>query len=183
MTEIITYSSGRPPIDMTGWSIGDLTVVRLGNVHRTSGGNTKTRWVCKCKCGKEILLKVDKLRSKNPPMSCGCWRMKTIEGQLYIWKRYEATRRGLQFSLTLEEFSQLIIQNCHYCDKPPSNTFKVPRSEKSIQYTGLDRKHNDQGYLSGNCLPCCSHCNSMKLDLSYEDFIEKIKLLYTRLCN
>jgi hypothetical protein len=179
MTQIIS-TLGRPLVDMTGLIVGDLTIIKQGAEYRTSGGHTKTRWICRCKCGKEILLKVDKLRSKNPPMSCGCRRMKTIEGRLYVWKRYEANRRELQFSLTLEEFSALVLQNCHYCDKPPSNLFKSKK--ESIQYSGLDRKHNDQGYLSGNCLPCCSHCNSMKLDMSYEDFLEKIHLLYKRLC-
>lgn len=174
-------SRGRDLVDMTGWVIGNITVLRQGPSYLTSGGNSKTRWVCRCICGREYLSKTDKLRSKNPPMSCGCNRETTIEGQLYLMKKRKAGERDLQFTLKLDEFLELIIQDCHYCGKPPSNCYKLP-GNRDLKYSGLDRKHNDHGYIPGNCLPCCWHCNSMKLDLSYEDFIEKIRLLHNRLC-
>lgn len=48
---------------------------------------------------------------------------------------------------------------CHYCGLQP----------KSIG--GIDRKDNAQGYLQGNCVPCCRPCNVYKHTTSYEIFV------------
>lgn len=171
---------GRNLKDMTGQVFGSLTVIKQGPAHISTGGNHLARWFCKCACGKELLVKGYLLRT-GKQVSCGCKRFNSMEGQLYLQKKYRAELRQIEFQLSQEEFTRLIQQNCHYCGKPPSSKFTTRNG--SIVYTGIDRKHNDEDYIPGNCLPCCSHCNSMKLDLSYEDFIEKIRLLYYRLCN
>jgi hypothetical protein len=57
-------------------------------------------------------------------------------------------RKGRIWSLTLEEFRQLVSNQCHYCSGP------LPKTS-----SGLDRKDNSRGYEIDNVLPCCTICN------------------------
>ena len=50
------------------------------------------------------------------------------------------------------------MQPCWYCGSMP-----IPRN-------GIDRQDNSKGYEIGNCVPCCTKCNLLKSDMSYEDF-------------
>jgi len=78
-----------------------------------------------------------------------------------VWKQYayKAKKRGLTFSLTLEEFEMLVNSACRYCNEYPSN--------------GIDRVDNRVGYNSqrGQCVPCCSDCNMMKRNMLAHRFI------------
>lgn len=70
-----------------------------------------------------------------------------------------AKSRGILWELTLEEFSQLIKNNCDYCNDP------LPTAS-----SGLDRKNNDLSYTLQNVVPCCYRCNTMKGKyLTYEE--------------
>ena len=50
--------------------------------------------------------------------------------------------------------------------------------ENTLIYNGLDRKDNNIGYSLDNCIPACHTCNRMKMDLSYDEFMTKIKQTY-----
>lgn len=82
-----------------------------------------------------------------------------------IMKDYKlcASNRNISFELTLEEFTNIISHNCHYCDY-----------KDDIYFNGVDRKNNKLGYTIDNCLPCCRICNFMKCDNDYDDFIGMI---------
>lgn len=54
------------------------------------------------------------------------------------------------------EFDLIVFNDCHYCGKKGPN--------------GIDRNDNSKGYINGNCVPCCKHCNYVKGDLSIKDF-------------
>ena len=58
--------------------------------------------------------------------------------------------------ITEDEFNFLSKNNCYYCGKPGPN--------------GIDRVDNSKGYVTGNCVPCCKHCNYVKGALSVTDF-------------
>ena len=90
---------------------------------------------------------------------------KKPEVKLRIYKR-GADARGLEFTLTLEEFKKFVQDKCHYCG-----------SENSI---GIDRKDNAIGYTSKNSLSCCKICNFMKGTLKYQDFIRHIRIISER---
>jgi hypothetical protein len=47
-------------------------------------------------------------------------------------------------------------------------------------YNGIDRKNNSLGYVSNNCVPCCSECNLMKRKMSVNQFLEHMRKI---LCN
>ena len=65
--------------------------------------------------------------------------------------------RGLEFNLDEEMFIMLINAKCHYC---------------SGEGGGIDRIDSSLGYIQTNVLPCCWHCNMMKNDRSYDDFLK-----------
>ena len=88
----------------------------------------------------------------------------------YNGYKKNAKRRNLDFSLTKEEFYNIINQKCYYCGSMPN------------PYNGIDRVNSLNGYVLNNCVPCCEICNKMKLNYSVDDWykhMEKI-LNYSR---
>jgi hypothetical protein len=85
--------------------------------------------------------------------------------------KIRAEKLGYDFQMTHEEYDSLIIRNCYICDKPASNTHT----------NGIDRFDNNIGYVSENIRPCCFECNVMKLDLLFDDFINKLTIIHS--CN
>ena len=69
-------------LDLTGQVFGYLTVLYEDKRPEWK----KSRWRCKCRCGNETTVTVDKLRNGNTK-SCGCLRSKTL--------RECATKHGL----------------------------------------------------------------------------------------
>ena len=89
-----------------------------------------------------------------------------------------AKKRGYKFKLTDKEFFNLTSQNCHYCGSEPKSVKKYKykgETKAEYIYNGVDRKDNDLGYVPGNCLPCCTMCNRMKMAIVYQEFIEHIE--------
>jgi len=82
-----------------------------------------------------------------------------------------ANKRSINFSLTEDNFTHIILQSCYLCGIPTSDT----------NHNGIDRVNNDNGYSLDNCKPCCGHCNLMKktntLDMIYR-IAEQVNLLY-----
>ena len=56
-------------IDLTDMTFGQLKVIRRQQVAAKSG--TPVQWLCKCKCGKEVVVYSNHLRS-GKTKSCGC---------------------------------------------------------------------------------------------------------------
>jgi hypothetical protein len=48
---------------------------------------------------------------------------------------------------------------------------------------GIDRLDSDIDYTIENCKACCGHCNKMKRDYSYEDFIRKCIQIKSHNCD
>lgn len=66
--------------------------------------------------------------------------------------------RGIDNTLTQEEYESLINSPCHYCGDT-----NLPN--------GVDRLDSSLGYVIENCAPCCSTCNYGKNILSESEFI------------
>lgn len=76
----------------------------------------------------------------------------------YLSYRATAKCRGLEFTLTFEQFMEFWQKPCHY-------------SGRAIKTVGLDRVDNSVGYVYGNVVSCCEDVNRAKRQLSKEDFI------------
>jgi hypothetical protein len=94
------------------------------------------------------------------------WRSTTFNGRLLSYKR-SAIKRNLSWELTNEQFQSFWNQNCEYCGT-------------LIKTVGIDRKDNLVGYKIDNCIPCCTICNKMKMNLTYDQFKTQIKLIYDK---
>lgn len=73
--------------------------------------------------------------------------------QIFRVRRATAIRRGISWTLTLEEFLSLRVGACVYC------AGVLP--EAGI---GLDRIDNAKGYEKENLVPCCATCNYVRGD-------------------
>lgn len=183
--------------DLTGKRFGRLVVLRFydKNKHRS-----KT-WECLCDCGNIKIITTGYLTSGDT-QSCGCLKLDTtrqtgnnnvkldLKTKLTHRKMVEyksrAKDKGLPFSLTTEEFYNLMYTQCHYCGvnyETSSNEQKVYRygEAHSIKYNGIDRIDSNRGYEIGNVVSCCKICNHAKMDLKQEDFYTWIKTAYTNI--
>lgn len=75
-----------------------------------------------------------------------------------------AKQRGIDFNLTLPEFTKFWKQPCSYCGA-------------KIDTIGLDRIDNSKGYSPENVCSCCWSCNNMKGNMNRDEFINKIKVI------
>lgn len=82
-----------------------------------------------------------------------------------------AKRRGLNFELSLEKFSEITNKDCFFCGKKSPNKLHV----------GIDRANAEEGYQERNCLPCCTVCNRMKSQMNVEEFFTHIKMIQERI--
>ena len=168
--------SGPQATNLIGKTFNFLTVV-----DRALNKGQNVMWKCLCVCDNVVIVQGKALNSGHTK-SCGCRGKERAFGfisQMYANYRVAAKRRNLNFELTFGDFSNLIKQNCHYCDSSPiskENRADVKRGsfKEIISVNGVDRVDNNLGYVVTNCVPCCSICNRAKRTLSYQDFISWI---------
>lgn len=171
----------RKLIDLTGKTFGNLIV--LEHSHAT---NLKEHyWTCKCQCGAiyNVLgsnLRYGKVKSckecshKFDPLPKGQAAMNAVVHNI----KSSADKRMLEMLLTYDQIKELIAQPCYYCGNIASNYMihkstckgKTYKSNGGLAYNGLDRVDNTKGYIIGNVVPCCKHCNSAKGKLTIEEF-------------
>lgn len=173
-------------VDLTGHKYGKLLV--LERAPNTKAG---VMWKCICDCGKIKNAHSGEMRI-GKVVSCGCQRLASIKNidrsfsvkinepktrcinKVFSYYKNSASKKGMDFSLTKDEFISLAESNCSYCGSPPSNssnhygTKYTPVSQWS--YNGIDRVDSSIGYVSGNCVPACICCNQAKNDLSVSEF-------------
>jgi hypothetical protein len=168
--------------DFRGAKIGKLKV--LFRVYTGfTGYKGPVWWACVCDCGRTIIASQYRLGKNLPSTSCGCSRQKyKNQAARLVLRGYvsSAKRRGLDFSLTDEDFYRIAQENCHYCGLPPEKRYAgyIPKKATPFIYNGVDRKNNDIGYTLENCVPCCSTCNFAKSKSSSEEFLAWIGRVY-----
>lgn len=86
----------------------------------------------------------------------------------YRQYKHGALRRGYEWSISIEAFTNFWNTNCYYCGD-------------LIDGVGIDRKDNTQGYTESNSVPCCKMCNEMKLDYTSDAWVEQMKKILTNL--
>lgn len=104
--------------------------------------------------------------SENGKASSRRWYAKSPHAMYSLYKK-SSKKRGLEFSIEKEVFVEMLSQPCHYCG--------AKASDNHAKRNGLDRVHNEVGYVLGNLVPCCFRCNQMKGKLSVLDFITHIR--------
>lgn len=176
---------------------GRLTVLKL------IFNPKKTSYLCKCDCGKEIIIQKKHQLTSGNTTSCGCYALeirrkppgeKSLNAMEYSY-RYHSKKRGHIFELTKNQFRNLIQQNCYYCNASPilCNSYRKKNGKRmrgaediseeglnrsDIYASGIDRLDSKIGYKISNCVPCCFDCNEMKNNRNLNEFLEHIKKIY-----
>ena len=104
--------------------------------------------------------------------------------ELEFFKDYKvgASKRNLEFNLTLDEFISLMEQNCVYCGaKTELHEYELQYMQKTItpwKHNGIDRINTKEGYIIGNVDPCCSKCNYAKHEMTEDEFKDWLERAY-----
>jgi len=79
-----------------------------------------------------------------------------------------AEYKKLEFTISFEEYSNVVTKECHYCGVIQEKGFN-----------GIDRKDQSVGYIVDNCVSCCKMCNYMKGSTCEEVFIKRVEHILT----
>ena len=157
---------------------------------------------CQCQCGeRQPVITESHLRLQHT-RSCGCLGgVPGIHGfprgdsravaLNIVYNNYlqQAKLRGIEFSLTRDNFGELLQKNCEYCGNPPCRRVRRARVGKiknlrgfyeNFMYNGLDRVDPSQGYKQDNVVTCCWTCNRIKSDMTKQEFVSWLKAAYAR---
>lgn len=72
----------------------------------------------------------------------------------------------------------IVISPCHYCGHKPT---LEKNGKTTYEINTVDRKYSKEGYVKGNCLPCCVKCNISKMDMPYEDFLQHVEKIFNHI--
>lgn len=155
--------------------------------------NKRWYWKCKCDCGNFTELREDFFVS-GKTKSCGCFGSRnsvykinqkppteSAKNSYYSWYKQQSTRRKINFSLTKEEFLNVVAQNCFYCNEPPKESCYNKTSHGIYKCNGIDRIDSKIEYKINNVVACCKKCNYAKNEFTQTDFFEHTKKLYLNL--
>ncbi len=171
--------------------VGNLEIKGLGD---TSKSGVRLYSVLCLLCGS---VTDKRLQAIERAKSCGCMQSKrdkkaagsgrrTAEGTrveintlISIYKS-NASKRGISFDLTYNQFETLVDGECYFCGDAGGNTLRK-RSYNDYNYTGIDRIDNSVGYLPSNCISCCSWCNRAKNNGTLANFVDKCRKITSRI--
>ena len=144
-------------MDLTGQTYNYLTV--LHRAENTKSG--KAQWICRCICGKEIVISAKHLRDKKyPQKSCGCMKRKLISSANSQHRMSHHPAFGVWHSMkqrctdpnhhAYRNYGGRGINVCDRWLKGFENFWEDmgPTWEKGLD---LDRIDNNKGYSPENC--------------------------------
>jgi hypothetical protein len=88
----------------------------------------------------------------------------------YYRYKSRALEKQLDFSITNEDYENIIQNDCFLCGK---------QSDEN-NTNGIDRMDNNKGYVLDNINACCGECNFMKNVWEYHEFINKLVVIYEK---
>ena len=144
-------------------------------------------WKCLCICGKEYNVRGNSLLNGRTK-SCGCKSAELTSIaiskepglsniiQLFNTYKNQAKLREYSFELSLDNFKQLISDDCFYCGIEPQQKLIISNilGDRILLYNGIDRMNNTKGYITGNVVSACGMCNIAKKNFPFDEFIEWI---------
>ena len=77
---------------MVGRVIGRLTVLARAGSQQLYGDMSAALWLCRCRCGSEVVLPGERLRRRKGAKSCGCLRAEIGKAKLAAWRAVRAAQ-------------------------------------------------------------------------------------------
>lgn len=150
-------------IDLSGKKSGKLTILKRDESRMGEPGGA--RWICLCECGEIRSYPAHPLKI-GAIKSCGCIQRRTDQEVYYTKYKGNAEAKHREFSLTIDEFWNIVTQDCYLCGAHPTlrRTSSKGNGGHKIIVNGIDRMDNTKGYTVENSRPCCSMCNRSKMD-------------------
>ena len=148
--------------------------------------HNRKRWFYKLKCkqcGAIFTKRKENIVHKPDSIVCpNCHDKRhgvldTLEYDMLIHYKSNARHANRDWTLTDEQFKNLIHSNCHYCGCEPAPRYNGDY-KRYITANGIDRVDTNKGYVIENVVPCCRQCNVMKMDYSIEEFKNKVLDIY-----
>ena len=168
--------------DISEQRFGKLTAIEFAYIK-----DHKSYWLCLCDCGNTKVISRYSLIG-GATQTCGCSKKENRKDD-YKEAIYKLLYRGYrknsknEFELTLEEFKFFLGKPCKYCGKSSSNVLNyrgIKNTLLKVKYNGIDRVDSSKGYTMDNCVTCCYRCNYMKSNMSTEEFLDQIRIVFPR---
>ena len=171
--------------DLTGIKFGRLTVIERVEDYISPSGRHRSKWLCKCDCGNEVIVMGNNLSRQNGTRSCGCLRRDFAYNLNKNVNTYDLsgeygigyTSKGEEFYFDLEDY-YLIKDYCWYindkdyvCAKSNNKQILLHRIVLQLKPDDdciVDHKHgrksrNDN--RKSNLRPCTYSKNIMNVGL------------------
>lgn len=141
----------RPLIDVTGKVFGRLTVLRRSEM-KVEGA---VKWLCRCECGKEVLIRGASLRSGNTS-SCGCLLAEYLDQMKDVvcsrkTRKVWSDMKNRCFNSKASNFKRYGGRGITVCDRWMDIGMFVADMGEAPDGMFLDRKDNDGNYEPSNC--------------------------------
>jgi hypothetical protein len=159
---------------LAGKTIGSWTIIK--EVKPSSLGHP--RWLCRCKCGKELIKETNTLRSR-PKLMCAKCRGKNnrVKGRLsnVFWRQitYGAKKRGKKIKITSNDAYGLLLSQhwkCSLSGLPLIIAETVTEHQHGGTSASLDRINPYADYELGNIQWVHKDINRIKYMMNNEDF-------------
>lgn len=84
--------------------------------------------------------------------------------QSYFQEKRQARLRGDEFTLTQDEYWDIVVRQCHYCGKEPDSTFRVVCGDDfyETQKHSIASLGSDGSLTRESAVSCCAACKSSR---------------------
>lgn len=171
-------------IDISGVRYNNLTAVNY------SHWNKVEYWNFKCELCGSIKPKRKPDVKRGRIKSCGCHKNKgSNNGQWYGYEELNgrtvghykkgAKTREIEFNVTIEYLWDVYIKQNRKCPYTGIELILSPKSSdnRTPENASLDRIDSSKGYVEGNVQWVFKRVNSMKNDMSHDEFVELCSII------
>lgn len=174
---------------LAGKEFGRIVVLERADDYRLSSGNAYPQWKCRCKCGKEIVVRQQNLR-EGGTSSCGCLikdmnheRLFTghqqLSGDYVSHVRKSAGKRQIAYDVETQYLYELFVNQGRICALSGVELTLNPSWENGRQDASIDRIDSGEGYVEGNVRWTHKVANRMRGELDDATFIDWCRQVYS----
>lgn len=148
-----------------GQRFGRLTALCIGGQDKRG----KSKWLCECDCGNQVLVIADNLRRGNT-QSCGCRKLDMLAARLLVHGHSRKRTRTAEYRAwhhfigrcctpTDKQYADYGGRGIRVCQRwrESFQAFLDDMGLKPTRIHSIDRKDNDAHYSCGHCDECLAN--------------------------